>query len=70
MRERIKSAGYRGEMAEEVLADAICDVLAGEAYCWNVRLRKPTLQASGRGDWGKGSDHPAIKEANGIKDEW
>lgn len=70
LRERIRAAGYRGEMADEVLADATVDVLSGNAYCWNVPLRKPTLQASGRGDWGRGSDHPAIKEANGIKDEW
>lgn len=70
LRERIRAAGYRGEMADEVLANAIVDVLSGTAYCWNVPLRKPTLQASGRGDWGRGSDHPAIREANGGKDEW
>ena len=70
LRERIRAAGYRGEMFDEVLADAIVDVLSGAAYCWNVPLRKPTLQGSGRGDWGRGSDHPAIKKAQGIKDEW
>lgn len=57
-------------MADEVFADAICDVLAGNGYCWNVALRKPTLQACGRGDWGKGSDHPAMLAARGIKDTW
>ena len=70
LRERIRAAGHVGEMADEILANAIVDVLSGNAYCWNVPLRKPTLQGSGRGDWGRGSDHPAIKEANGIKDEW
>lgn len=67
LRERVRVAGYRGEAADEVLADAIVDVLSGNGYCWNVPLKRPAALSSARGDWGLGSDHPAMREQQGQR---
>lgn len=62
LRARIAALNLPAEVAHEVLQQAFADVLTGEGYVWNVKLRIPEAWKMVRGEYHQqGSSHPVFR---------
>lgn len=68
LEKRIAEVKLPLDIAEEVLQQAVKDVLEGKGYCWTVELKISDAWKNCRGDYRQyGSDHPVFREQQGRK---
>jgi len=65
LEKRVADLGLPKDVSEELLQQAYRDVIEGRGYCWTVLLDVRRAFRSSRGEWGRGSDHPAFREQQG-----